>query len=171
LLEERDHTPNDLKSNFATEPVSIPITYVPLRNTIFISLAAAYLESEVLHSIEERGLMPEAIDPVIYMAPNVIDYSGYPDCRPEFFEQIAATLELGSKLGAEYRIPIKIETPIIELSKADIVMMGIDLGAPLEHTWSCYLGGTEPCGKCDSCVLRADGFSRAGIEDPALRRT
>ena len=102
------------------------------------------------------------------MAPNVLDYSGYPDCRPEFFAQMSETIRYGSKLGAEYGVDVRIETPIIELSKAEIVRMAVDLGAPLEDTWSCYAGGERPCGVCDSCVLRARGFEEAGVPDPAL---
>ena len=147
---------------------SIPITYVPLRNTIFLSLAAAFLESEILQAIEVDGVDSTDLDAVIYVAPNAIDYSGYPDCRPEFYEQIVATLELGSKLGTEYGTQFRIETPIIHLSKVEIVKMGIEIGAPLEHTWSCYRGGELPCGSCDSCILRARGFADAGLPDPAL---
>ena len=149
---------------------SVPITYVPLRNTIFLSLAAAYLESQVLHAIEVEGLSSDDAEAVVYMAPNAIDYSGYPDCRPEFFEQFAQTLRYGSKLGAEYGVDIQIETPIIEMSKPEIVRMGTELKAPLEHTWSCYEGGEAPCGSCDSCVLRAKGFAEAGVDDPLLVR-
>ena len=149
---------------------SIPITYVPLRNTVFLSLSAAYLESDVLHAIEVGGVSPDDIEALLYMAPNAIDYSGYPDCRPEFYEQMAKTLGLGSKLGAEYGIPIRIETPIIHLSKAEIVEMGTRLKAPLEHTWSCYKGREAPCGACDSCILRAKGFDEAGVADPLLVR-
>ena len=147
---------------------SIPITYVPLRNTTFVALAAAYLESQVLYSIEVEGVASDDVSAVVYMAPNVLDYSGYPDCRPEFFAQMSRTMRYGSKLGAEYGVDIRIETPIIELSKAEIVRMAVDLGAPLEHTWSCYAGGERPCGVCDSCVLRAKGFEEAGVPDPAL---
>ena len=147
---------------------SIPITYVPLRNTTFVALAAAYLESQVLHAIEVEGVAPGDVSAVVYMAPNVLDYSGYPDCRPEFFARMSQTIRYGSKLGAEYGIDIRIETPIITLSKADIVRMAVDLGAPLELTWSCYAGGERPCGACDSCVLRARGFRQAGIPDQAL---
>ncbi len=149
---------------------SIPITYVPLRNTTFLALAAAYLESQVLHAIEVEGVAPDQIAAIVYMAPNVLDYSGYPDCRPEFFAQMSETLRYGSKLGAEYGIEMRIETPIIQLSKADIVRMAVELDAPLEHTWSCYAGGDRPCGTCDSCVLRAKGFGEAGVPDPALER-
>ena len=148
----------------------IPITYVPLRNTIFLALAAAHLESRVLQAIETQDAEPEQVSARLYMAPNAIDYSGYPDCRPEFFEQAARTLRLGSKLGTQYDIAFEVETPIISLSKAEIVEMGIRLGAPLEHTWSCYEGGDVPCGGCDSCVLRAKGFDEAGVPDPLLVR-
>ena len=78
------------------------------------------------------------------------------------------TLELGSKLWSEYAVPIKVETPIIDLSKAEIAALGTRLRAPLEHTWSCYKGGEVPCGSCDSCILRAKGFAEAGIPDPLL---
>jgi len=147
---------------------SIPITYVPLRNTIFLSLAAAYLESQVLHAIESEDVSPSDVQAFIYMAPNAIDYSGYPDCRPEFFEKMGESLGYGSKLWTEYQVPLRIEIPIIEMSKADIVNLGLEIKAPLELTWSCYQGGETPCGQCDSCILRASGFRDAGLPDPAL---
>ena len=146
----------------------VPITYVPLRNTIFLSLAAAYLESRVLYAIEVEGIGASDVEASVYMAPNALDYSGYPDCRPEFYESMGRTMELGSKLWAEYSVPIKVETPIIDMSKAEIAALGTSLGAPLEHTWSCYEGGEAPCGLCDSCILRARGFAEAGIPDPML---
>ena len=148
----------------------IPITYVPLRNTIFLSLSAAFLESEVLHAIEVDGLQSESIAAHIYMAPNAIDYSGYPDCRPEYYEKMSAALEYGSKLWAQYGVRIQVLTPIMEMSKAEIARFGMKLSAPLEHTWSCYEGGETPCTKCDSCLLRAKGFTEAGIPDPLLVR-
>lgn len=148
----------------------VPITYVPLRNTIFLSLAAAFLESRVLHSIEVEGVDPAAVTAAVYMAPNALDYSGYPDCRPEFYDAMKGALALGSKIWSEYHIPIEVETPIIDLSKAQIVALGMELEAPLEHTWSCYEGGETPCGSCDSCILRAKGFAEAGIPDPLLVR-
>ena len=148
----------------------VPITYVPLRNTIFLSLAAAFLESRVLHSIEADGVDPAAVTAAVYMAPNALDYSGYPDCRPEFYEAMKSALALGSKIWTEYQIPIEVETPIIDLSKAEIVALGIKLEAPLEYTWSCYEGGDTPCGACDSCILRAKGFAEAGVPDPLLER-
>ena len=150
--------------------VSIPITYVPLRNTFFLALAGALLESQVLHDIELERVDPQEIDVRLYMAPNAIDYSGYPDCRPEYFQKMGEALLYGSKLWTQYGVEIKVETPIIHLSKAEIVSLGIELDAPLEHTWSCYQGGEMPCGSCDSCILRAKGFQEAGIPDPLLTR-
>jgi len=147
---------------------SIPITYVPLRNTIFLSLAAASLESQVLYAIEIEHVLPEDIQAYIYMAPNAIDYSGYPDCRPEFFQKMGESLGYGSKLWTEYHVPLQIEIPIIEMSKTDIVRLAMALEAPLELTWSCYQGGEIPCGRCDSCILRASGFRAAGYPDPAI---
>ena len=147
---------------------SIPITYVPLRNTIFLSLAAASLESQVLYAIEIEHVLPEDVQAYIYMASNAIDYSGYPDCRPEFFQKMGESLGYGSKLWTEYHVPLQIEIPIIEMSKADIVRLAMELEAPLELTWSCYQGGEIPCGRCDSCILRASGFSAAGYPDPAV---
>ena len=83
---------------------------------------------------------------------------------------MAETLQYGSKLWTQYRVPIQVETPIIHLSKGEIVRMGMELRAPLEHTWSCYRGDPVPCGKCDSCILRAKGFQEAGVPDPLLLR-
>jgi 7-cyano-7-deazaguanine synthase len=148
----------------------IPITYVPLRNTFFITIAAAFLESEALNLIETVGTSPADIEACLFIAANAIDYSGYPDCRPEYYEQMAKSLFQGSKLGAQYKRPISIETPIILKTKAEIVKMAIALRVPLEYTWSCYEGGDLPCGKCDSCILRAKGFAEAGYDDPLLIR-
>lgn len=148
----------------------IPITYVPMRNTMFLSLAAAYLESRVLYAIEMEGTNASGVTAAIYMAPNALDYSGYPDCRPEFYEAMKKTLALGSKLWTEYAVTIEVETPIISLSKAEIVTLGMNLDAPLEYTWSCYEGREFPCGSCDSCILRAKGFAETGIVDPLLQR-
>ena len=146
----------------------IPVTYVPLRNTFFLTLAAAGLESRVLQAIETEGTAPDDINPVLYIAANALDYSGYPDCRPEFYAAVTETLRLGSKIGTQYGCAIRIATPLIDKSKADIVRLGISLGAPLELSWSCYGAGPKPCGACDSCLLRAKGFAEAGVEDPAL---
>jgi 7-cyano-7-deazaguanine synthase len=133
---------------------SIPSTYVPARNSIFLSVALGVAEARDLDSV--------------WIGVNAIDYSGYPDCRPEFidaFRQVAAT---GQKRGVEGR-PIEIVTPLIESSKAGIVRTGLDLGAPLRLTWSCYRGGDQPCQECDACVLRARGFAEVGLPDPALQ--
>ncbi|MGE5594773.1 MAG: 7-cyano-7-deazaguanine synthase QueC [Hyphomicrobiales bacterium] len=146
----------------------IPITYVPLRNTFFVTVAAAALESWLLALIEEEGRDPATLEGVIYVGANAIDYSGYPDCRPEFYDAIAEVLRLGSKLGAAYGVPMRIEAPIIRMGKAEIVRHGLELGAPLHLTWSCYAGEDRPCGACDSCALRAAGFAAAGVPDPAL---
>jgi len=149
---------------------SIPITYVPLRNTFFITLAAAFLESEVLSLIESGKVDPSELDASIFIAANAIDYSGYPDCRPEYYQKMTEVIFSGSKLGAQYGRQMSIQTPIISKTKAEIVKLGIELGAPLEYTWSCYEGGDVPCGECDSCILRARGFAEAGYDDPLLVR-
>lgn len=147
----------------------IPITYVPFRNTFFLALGAAYLESDALKRIEVDGVSAESVQASLFIAANAIDYSGYPDCRPEFFQAMMEVLRLGSKLGTQYGVSIQVETPLIEKSKADIVRLAVELGAPLAETWSCYSPGPEPCGHCDSCLLRAKGFAEAGVRDPALR--
>ena len=165
---ERFQVPSDRRGEDIGH--GVPITYVPMRNTIFLSLAAAYIESRVLHAIEVEEIGAADVATFVYMAPNVLDYSGYPDCRPEFYESMARTLDLGSKLWTEYGVPMSVETPIIDMTKAEIVALANRLGAPLEHTWSCYRGGDVPCGSCDSCILRAKGFAEAGVPDPLLVR-
>ena len=132
----------------------IPITYVPARNTLFLSYALAW--AEVLDVYD------------IFIGVNSVDYSGYPDCRPEYFQIMGQSLGYGSKLWTEYNIPLQIEIPIIEMSKSDIVKLGLEIKAPLELTWSCYQGNRTPCGRCDSCILRANGFHEAGYADPAM---
>ena len=160
--------PDTERSKTATIGISSPITYVRLRNTVFLVLSVAYLESRVLHEIEVRGMDLQEMKARLYMAPNAIDYSGYLYCRPEYFDQITKTIHYGSKLGAEYEIGIHIETPIIGLSKSDIVEMGVALGAQMDETWSCYHGGEIPCGRCDSRILRAKGFDDSGVRDLLL---
>lgn len=103
----------------------------------------------------------------MYLGVNSLDYSGYPDCRPEFVRAFQEAANLGLKRGVEGR-PVELRTPLIDLVKADIVRLGADLGAPLHLTWSCYRGEHRPCGSCDACVLRAKGFADAGLADPAL---
>lgn len=146
----------------------IPLTYVPMRNTFFLTLGAALLESEALAAIEHDGISPTNLTATLFIAANALDYSGYPDCRPEYYQSVAETLHLGSKLGSQYHVPMRIETPIIDKSKADIVRLAHDLHAPIDLTWSCYQGGERPCGRCDSCQLRARGFDEAGLPDSAL---
>lgn len=146
----------------------IPLTYVPLRNTLFLTLGAAFLESEALHAIEVQGVPPTELETVLMIAANAIDYSGYPDCRPEYYQAVAQALQLGSKLCTQYGVTIRIQTPLIDKTKADIVRLAIELSAPIARTWSCYENGSHPCGHCDSCLLRAKGFAEAGFVDPAL---
>ncbi|MBQ8180277.1 MAG: 7-cyano-7-deazaguanine synthase QueC [Candidatus Methanomethylophilaceae archaeon] len=128
----------------------IPITYVPARNIIFLSIAAGLCESVDADRI--------------YIGANVVDYSGYPDCRPEFFRAFEEMISKGTKAGVEGN-PIKVVTPILDMSKADIVRLGKELGAPLHLSWSCYNGGDRACGHCDSCRLRLKGFEEAGFRD------
>ena len=136
----------------------IPITYVPARNTIFLSFALAW--AEVL----------EAND--IFIGVNALDYSGYPDCRPEFIEAFERMSNLATKAGVEGRTRIHVRTPLIQLSKADIVRLGLELNVPFELTHSCYDpdASGRACGACDSCALRAKGFREAGIADPVFNR-
>ncbi|MCC7364825.1 MAG: 7-cyano-7-deazaguanine synthase QueC [Dehalococcoidia bacterium] len=152
----------------AAMAADVPITYVPLRNTFFVTLAAAALESWLLALIERDGRDPKELAGAVYVGANAIDYSGYPDCRPEFYDVLVKTITLGSKVGTQYGVPLQIEAPIIAMSKADIARHGTELGAPLHLTWSCYAGGERPCGACDSCELRAAGFAEARLADPAL---
>ena len=133
--------------------VGIPITYVPARNTLLLSLALGWAE------------IVGAAD--IFVGVNAVDYSGYPDCRPEFiaaFENLAA---LATKAGVE-GMPFKIQAPLIEMSKAEIIRTGAELGVDFAMTVSCYQAGPDgaACGKCDSCRLRAAGFAAAHIPDP-----
>jgi 7-cyano-7-deazaguanine synthase len=131
----------------------IPVTYVPARNLIFLSVAAGVAEA--------RG----ADD--IYLGVNALDYSGYPDCRPEFVRAFEAAAALALKRGVEGH-PIVVRTPLVALRKAEIVRLGLELEAPMHLTWSCYRGAERPCGHCDACALRAKGFAEAGVPDPAL---
>jgi 7-cyano-7-deazaguanine synthase len=132
---------------------AIPVTYVPARNLIFLSVAMGVAEARDADAI--------------WLGVNALDYSGYPDCRPEFISSFAATAALALKRGVEGR-PVAVRTPLIDKSKADIVRLGLETGAPLQLTWSCYRGGQHPCGDCDACHLRAKGFAEAGVADPAL---
>lgn len=129
----------------------IPITYVPARNTLFIAYGLSYAE---------------AIDAeAIFIGVNAIDYSGYPDCRPEYIAKYQELINLATKKTVEGG-KIEIKTPLIDLAKAEIIRLGQKLGAPYHLTWSCYEGGEKACGRCDSCHLRLRGFAEAGVEDP-----
>jgi 7-cyano-7-deazaguanine synthase len=134
----------------------IPVTYVPARNTIFLSFALAYAEV-----IQAGG---------IFIGVNAIDYSGYPDCRPEFIAAFETMANLATKAGVEGARCIKIHTPLIAMTKADIVRQAVALGVDLKLTHSCYDPGQagRPCGRCDSCVLRRKGFEEAGVLDPLV---
>jgi 7-cyano-7-deazaguanine synthase len=136
----------------------IPITYVPARNTIFLSFALAW--AEVLGSSD------------IFIGVNALDYSGYPDCRPEFIEAFETMANLATKAGVEGRQALNIHTPLIAMSKAEIIQKGIELGVDYSLTSSCYDPSAtgEPCGECDSCLLRQKGFSENGLEDPLESR-
>ena len=136
----------------------IPITYVPARNTIFLSFALGWAETLGAQDL--------------FIGVNALDYSGYPDCRPEFIAAYERMANLATKAGVEGRQRLRIHTPLIEMSKAQIIARGAALGVDYSWTSSCYDPGPhgEPCGGCDSCVLRAKGFSEAGLVDPLLSR-
>ncbi len=136
---------------------TVPVTYVPARNLIFLSYALGYAEV----TGAER----------IYIGVNALDYSGYPDCRPEFVAMFQQLANYSTKATAEDGREILIETPLIDLTKKDIVLLGDKLGAPLHLTTSCYEGKDEACGRCDSCLLRLKGFAEAGRVDPILYHT
>jgi 7-cyano-7-deazaguanine synthase len=132
---------------------SIPITYVPARNTIFLSFALAYAEAISADRV--------------YIGVNAVDYSGYPDCRPDYIAAMQSVFTLGTKQGREGK-SIEIVAPLIDLHKTDIIKLGNRLGVPWQFTWSCYSGGETACGKCDSCLLRVAAFQELGLVDPAL---
>ncbi len=132
----------------------IPVTYVPARNTIFLSFALAW--AEVLDASD------------IFLGVNAIDYSGYPDCRPEYIAAFENLANLATKASVEGRTHVKIHTPLMQLSKSEIVQLGRDLGLDFSLTHSCYDPDENgrPCGECDSCLLRKKGFAEAGVADP-----
>lgn len=134
-------------------PDNIPSTYVPARNIIFLSFALSWAEAIGAQAI--------------FIGANAIDYSGYPDCRPEFYKAFIQAVKCGTKKGVEGK-PIKILTPLIKKTKAQIIKFGMKLKVPYELTWSCYRGEKIPCGKCDSCFFRAKGFEEAGVVDPFI---
>jgi 7-cyano-7-deazaguanine synthase len=133
---------------------AIPVTYVPARNTVFLALALAW--AEVLHAHD------------IFIGVNAVDYSGYPDCRPEFIEAFQVMANLATRAGVEEDTPLRIRTPLIDLSKGEIVRRGLELGVDFGQTVSCYQADEagRACGRCDSCRLRRAGFESAGVADP-----
>jgi 7-cyano-7-deazaguanine synthase len=133
------------------EQKSIPVTYVPARNIIFLSIALSYAEAIGADSM--------------YIGVNALDYSGYPDCRAEFIAAFQEVINKGTAAGTE-GAGIQIKTPLQFLSKAEIVKLGSELGAPLHLSHSCYFGTDPSCGECDSCLLRIKGFQEAGVPDP-----
>jgi len=140
LLDKKINVPERKKMK------GIPSTYVPARNAIFLSFAVSYAEA----------IGAEAV----FIGANAIDFSGYPDCRPDFYKAFQKVIRTGTK-----KRRIRILTPLINMSKAQIIASGLKLKAPLKLTWSCYKGGKRPCGVCDSCKLRKKGFSQLGIHD------
>ncbi len=144
LTPEKDHNLNEIGKK-------IPSTYVPARNTIFLSIGLAYAES---------------IDAdAIFIGVTSTDYSGYPDCRPEFINAFQKLAEFATKKGVEGK-KIFIKAPLLNLSKSEIIKKGMELGVPFEKTWSCYFGKNLACGRCDSCLLRLKGFEDLGLTDP-----
>lgn len=130
----------------------IPSTYVPARNTVLLALALALAESCGAGSI--------------WLGINAVDYSGYPDCRPEYLRAFGRLARLATRAGVEEGRTIRLRAPLLHRSKAEIVRLGNRLGVPWELTYSCYRGGVRPCGRCDACRLRAGGFRSAGTPDP-----
>ncbi len=148
LLDRQLELPDAKRKPAAT----IPSTYVPGRNIIFLSFALSYAEAIGAKSI--------------FIGAHVQDYSGYPDCRPEFFRAFGRVIATGTKSGVE-KNKIEVVAPLIRKTKARIIKLGLKLGVPFELTWSCYRGGKYPCARCDSCYFRAKGFQEAGFPDPA----
>ena len=130
----------------------IPVTYVPARNTIFLSFALGY--AETLGAFD------------IFIGVSAVDYSGYPDCRPEFIESFERTANLATKAAVEGEGRFRVHAPLIGLSKANTIRRGLELGVDYSLTWSCYMGEDHACGRCDSCKLRLAAFAAAGAVDP-----
>lgn len=130
----------------------IPSTYVPARNTIFLSIASSFAEA-----IGAKA---------IFIGAHFEDSSGYPDCRKEYLERFQKAIKIGTKAGLEGRLSLRY--PLIDKTKKEIIKLGGSLGVPFQLTWSCYRGGARPCSRCDSCILRAKGFKAAGIKDPLV---
>jgi 7-cyano-7-deazaguanine synthase len=150
LLDKKEKLPQASRRLAA----GIPSTYVPGRNLVFLSLAASYAEAVGAKAI--------------FIGAHSQDYSGYPDCRPEFFRALKKVITCGTKAGLQNR-GIEIKAPLVNKTKAAIIRIGHKLGVPFGLTWSCYRGGKAPCGECDSCYYRARGFKEAKIKDPSIK--
>ncbi len=153
LTDSQIALPQDRQLSAMSE--SIPVTYVPARNTIFLSFALAYAEAIAANRV--------------YIGVNALDYSGYPDCRGDYIDAMRSVFRLGTKQGREGD-PIEIITPLIDLKKTEIIQLGNRFGVPWQQTWSCYSGDEVPCGTCDSCLLRLAAFAELGLVDPAMGR-
>lgn len=149
LTDDTIHLPQERSLEQMSQ--NIPVTYVPARNTIFLSFALAYAETITA----ER----------VYIGVNALDYSGYPDCRPDYIQAMQEVFRLGTKLGREGTASA-IVAPLIHLKKTEIIQLGNQLGVPWELTWSCYTGGDVACGVCDACRLRLAAFAELGLVDP-----
>jgi len=149
LTDRKINLPHDRSLNQMSE--NIPITYVPARNTIFLSFALGYAETVNASRV--------------YIGVNALDYSGYPDCRPDYIAAMQDVFRLGTKQGREGN-PITINSPLIHLKKTEIIQLGNRLRVPWEKTWSCYAGEEKACGVCDSCKLRLAAFKELGLTDP-----
>jgi 7-cyano-7-deazaguanine synthase len=147
--------PKDRRGDELT--AGIPVTYVPARNTVFLALALAWAETLAAQDL--------------FLGVNAVDYSGYPDCRPQFIRQFEVLANLATRAGVEGSARFRVHTPLINMTKADIIRRGLALGVDFAWTLSCYdpAPDGQPCRRCDSCVLRAKGFAEAGVEDPLLR--
>ncbi|MBL7081454.1 MAG: 7-cyano-7-deazaguanine synthase QueC [Candidatus Omnitrophica bacterium] len=153
LLDKKINIPISVKVPRCQGVKAIPSTYIPGRNIIFLSFALSFAEA-----IRARD---------IFIGVHSQDYSNYPDCREEFYRAFRRVISAGTKTGVEKQ-EIKIKTPLIQKTKAQIIRLGAQLDVPFRLTWSCYQGGRHPCERCDSCQYRAKGFAEAGIPDPLL---
>ncbi|MBN2165897.1 MAG: 7-cyano-7-deazaguanine synthase QueC [Marinilabiliaceae bacterium] len=140
--------------NGNVDRTDIPATYVPARNMVFLSIAASLAEA-----VQARD---------IFIGVSQVDYSGYVDCRELFIKSMESAIHMGTVMGAEKGMPIRIQAPFINKNKSEEIKIGMEIGADLSDTWSCYNGGERPCGTCDSCLLRKKAFLEAGYDDPSL---
>ncbi|WP_210330756.1 7-cyano-7-deazaguanine synthase QueC [Aliikangiella sp. G2MR2-5] len=155
LTDEQINVPTGENTAFAEKSADIPVTYVPARNTVFLSIALAW--AEVLEA------------DAIFAGVNAVDYSGYPDCRPEYIDAFQKMADLATKAGIEGK-GVKLVTPLIDLTKVDIIKKGVELGVDYSQTISCYQADNEgkACGECDSCLIRKQAFADANVADPTL---